>query len=211
MSYCIVLSDKDSVKPEKNAVNSTVSSNENVKAISHIVHIEEEGDIFAEFRTEGKVALTRDHPKVSVALLRDTGASQCLMLRKCLPSVNERLTGTKLLLKDFNYSLLSVELVVVHLECNETVGDVSVGQVDEISLPGRDFLLGNDLAGGLLVPNVLVRDRPLEESPTLVLEKEQPNMFPVCAVTRDQKKKFTTKPENQNSGPISQSFTRDSY
>ena len=54
-------------------------------------------------------------------------------------------------------------------------------------MPGVQMLLGNDLAGSLVVPNLTVVESPLDESPTKALDVTTPHLFPSCAVTRFQK------------------------
>ncbi|MPC63321.1 hypothetical protein E2C01_057419 [Portunus trituberculatus] len=58
----------------------------------------------------------------------------------------------------------------------------------ELPVPGVHFVLGNDLAGNLAVPNLIVLDSPLTKNPTKTLDETSPHFFPVCAVTRSQPK-----------------------
>lgn len=141
---------------------------------------------FAELKTCGTIALTSDSPKVPIKILRDTGASQSLMVRKCLPDVNGKVTGDKVMLRQFDSTLSTADLAKVHLESNEVVGDVKVGLVDALPLNDVNFILGNGLSGGSVVPNVLVRSTPLDISPSPALDKEQPDLFPGRVVTRSQ-------------------------
>ncbi|XP_068206298.1 uncharacterized protein [Palaemon carinicauda] len=56
---------------------------------------------------------------------------------------------------------------------------VIVGVVDELPIRGVDFLMGNDLAGGKVVPSPVIVDTPLEVSPV-----EDPVLYPSCVVQR---------------------------
>ena len=51
------------------------------------------------------------------------------------------------------------------------------------------MLLGNDLAGNLVIPNLTVLESLLNESPTKTLDLTNPHLFPSCAVTRTPKNK----------------------
>ncbi|KAJ8044318.1 Solute carrier organic anion transporter family member 2B1 [Holothuria leucospilota] len=49
---------------------------------------------------------------------------------------------------------------------------------------------GNDLAGGKVVANAILTDKPCDYNNTEQLEKEFPNLFPACAVTRAMSQKL---------------------
>ena len=72
----------------------------------------------------------------------------------------------------------------VHLESALFVGQVWVGIVDELPVSGVDFLLGNDIAGGKVTALPVLCDRPMESVETRQLVEKEPELFPVCAVTR---------------------------
>ena len=46
--------------------------------------------------------------------------------------------------------------------------------------------MANGLAGELMVPPPITKVSPLPYNPTANMEKEQPQLFPECAVTRAQ-------------------------
>ena len=91
-------------------------------------------------RTQGGVA--------HVQILRDSGALQSLMLRGLAPVVE---TGQKISIHSL-WGAQSVPLVEVVIECDLVRGPVLVGLVDRLPIPGVDFVLGNDLAGGRMSP-----------------------------------------------------------
>ena len=62
-------------------------------------------------------------------------------------------------------------------------GPVTVGVRSSLPIDGVHFLLGNDLAGGKVVPSPVVTDKPkIEEVIDPILE-EIPDLYPSCAVT----------------------------
>jgi len=50
---------------------------------------------------------------------------------------------------------------------------------DTLPVPGIRLLLGNDIAGRIVVPNVIVSDKPLSFDPVQMMEN--PGLFPSCA------------------------------
>lgn len=80
-----------------------------------------------------------------------------------------------------------VRLAKIQLECDVMQGTVTVRVVETpLHIPDTTFLLGNDLAGSAVVPVLAIRDSPLPYNPTEDIEKDQPALFPMCAVIRAQ-------------------------
>lgn len=69
-------------------------------------------------------------------------------------------------------------------------GPVNVGLGSSLPFEGIQLLLGNDLAGDKVVINPIVTDVPCVEQLPDPVEKEIPNLYPACAVTRAMKKKI---------------------
>ena len=151
---------------------------------------------YKEFISHGTVDVADS--RVSVVILRDTGATQSLMIGdvKCMPS--ECNTDRKVLIHDVNGGTQSVPLFRVNLQCELISGDVIVGIVPFLPMDGVSFLLGNDLAGGrvsvLSVVSVPVCDQQTEN-----LADEFPGIFPACVVTRAQARKAESERENNES------------
>lgn len=53
-------------------------------------------------------------------------------------------------------------------------------------IPDVDCILGNDLAGGIEYPSLIICESTLPENPTADLEQIQPGLFPSFALTRPQ-------------------------
>lgn len=58
---------------------------------------------------------------------------------------------------------------------------VEVAVADTLPVPGIYLLLGNDIAGRIVVPNVIVSDKPLSFDPVQEEMMENPGLFPSCA------------------------------
>ena len=114
--------------------------------------------------------------------MRDTAAAQSVLFKDALPNVESALTDEKVLLTDLS-TATAYTLASVYLKCPLLAGQVQVA-IKETPLPvsGVQMLLGNDLAGELVVPTLKVSDTPLPASSV-----DNP-LYPSCAVTRSQSK-----------------------
>lgn len=145
-----------------------------------------QNDLFQAFRSTGSVSLGPDMEQHPVDIIRDTASAQSLILKTALPGIDRNLTGEKVYLQVL-HSSTPVKLAKIQLDCEVIKDAVIVGVVDTpLPIPNATFLLGNDLAGSLVVPRLTIRDSPLPFNPTEDIEKEQPTLFPHCAITRAQ-------------------------
>ena len=145
--------------------------------------------LFQPYMFECKVSLLGSENKVvPINILRDTGAAQTIMSKDVISNITTAYTGEKVILSDLS-SHPSYPLAKVYIQCPLVSGEVQVAiKSDELPVPGVQLLLGNDLAGSLVVPNLTVVESPLETSPTEALDTATPHLFPSCAVTRSQSK-----------------------
>ena len=119
--------------------------------------------------------------EVPVNIVRDTGASRTLVSRSMIEG-------------DFNadqYTILcgiggtvSAPLIDIELKCTGYQGTPKVAVVDTLPIPKADILLGNDLIRGHKCINPLISTVPQIQEATEKLVHENPDLFPVCAVTR---------------------------
>lgn len=56
---------------------------------------------------------------------------------------------------------------------------------------GVNFILGNDIAGGRVMPLLEVCDKPDLSASTDELSEKSPEVFPVCTITRAQAQKYS--------------------
>ncbi|XP_063879416.1 uncharacterized protein LOC135110719 [Scylla paramamosain] len=147
---------------------------------------------FEHFTSKGTVKVEGSPEKV-IRILRDTGANQSLILSSVLPWNEETSTGREVSCKGAG-GQFSIPLHKVWLDCGYVTGEVTVGVKEALPVDGVDMLVGNDLAGGRVIPKLQMVDNPLigmteTTTPAAVPhstdgEAEVPELFPVCAVTR---------------------------
>ena len=123
-------------------------------------------DPFKGFKFSGRASLNDDNNFANIAILRDTGSAQSILVCSSLLNIEKAYTGQRVLLKDLS-GYPNLPLAKVCLENELASGPVSVGVVDG-PLPVKEvqFLLGNDLAGTLVVPNPVVVESPIPETNT---------------------------------------------
>ena len=125
-----------------------------------------------------------------IKILRDTGASQSLLLLNTLPFSDSSYIGTNVLIKGVNSKdLESIPLHSVHILSKFVSGPVTIGVRE--SLPYRDIqlLLGNDLAGDSVIVNPLITAKPCVDQTCDQREKDNSHFYPACAITRAMSKK----------------------
>ena len=90
----------------------------------------------------GYVSLTGSskHP---VRILRDTGASQSMMLEGILPLSDKTALGSSVLVRGICMTFIPVPLHKIHLESDLISDCVVVGVRPSLQVAGIDFLLGN--------------------------------------------------------------------
>ena len=117
-------------------------------------------DLFSDYLCEGTVTLHDDEP-VKVRILRDTGSAQSMIVSKVVPSI--RLLNENVLVKDLSNTNL-LPLATMNLKCKYVNGNVKMAVLDkELPLDNVHILLGNDLAGQLPLPNLVVYNKPVAE------------------------------------------------
>ncbi|XP_059816645.1 uncharacterized protein LOC132388327 [Hypanus sabinus] len=151
------------------------------------------------FVTEGFVSLKEGSTLVPIKILRDTGASQSLMLDSVLKFNEESDTGEVNYIRGVGSDFMPVHLHKVNLKSGLVTGFVKVGLQHSLPVNGISLLLGNDLAGGQVFPEV-----------NLTMESEEPelnsNTDSSCVVTRAMAKKI----DAQNEVIIQDCSTQDS-
>ena len=145
------------------------------KPVSNVM-VPKSVDLFKEFKFDGAIVHS-ENDRNSVTVLRDTGAAISLLSSKALPNIKTCLTGEKLLMKDLTRTT-SIPLAEIYLDCPLVKDKVVLGILDsDMPVDGVNLLLGNDLAGNLTVPNLVISSTPVEV---------EPDVNPVAVVTRSQ-------------------------
>ena len=124
-----------------------------------------------------------------IKILRDTGASQSLILADTLPFSEKTSSGTSVLIQGVECGFVNVPLHSIYLSSDLITGLVAVGIRPSLPFKGVHLLLGNDLAGDKVVVNPLLTTIPCIHQPPDPIEQEIADLYPSCAVTRAMAKK----------------------
>jgi len=142
------------------------------------------------FVMPGFVSLSgKEDDRRKISILRDTGAMQSIMLSDALPFSDASYCGSNILIRGIEMQVVSVPLHQVHLQCTLVSGLVRVGIRSSLPVKGITFILGNDLAGGKVLPAPEVTDAPCVCSVSDDVISLHPEVFSACAVTRAQSAK----------------------
>ncbi|XP_068249256.1 uncharacterized protein [Palaemon carinicauda] len=136
------------------------------------LHCSQVTNDFSDFLCSGTV---NNYP---VKLLRDTGSSQTIVSGKLKPLTQP--TNKYVTITDLS-SKLVLPLVNMHIDCPYFTGRTEVALLDrELPCEKADILLGNDLAEGTVLPNLII------SQPGCVIENEQnqQEVLPCQATTR---------------------------
>ena len=149
------------------------------KQVNTLVEAETENP----FISEGYISLINGHG-VPIRILRDTGATQSLLVEGILPLSEDTATGDQVLIQGVELGIVSVPLHSIHLESELVTGDVVVGLRPTLPMAGVSLILGNDLAGEKVMPELLVISDPMKAKEADSSIEINTQVFPSCAVTR---------------------------
>ena len=156
-------------------------------------------EIFEPFMLNGFVSLSGDNcPPTPIKILRDTGASQSLILADLLPFSENTSSGTSVLIQGVECGTVNIPLHHVNLSSDLVTGPVVIGINPSLPFKGVHLLLRNDLAGDKVVVNPLVTDTPNIGQTDDPIEQEIPDLYPSCAVTRAMAKRAILKNSNSD-------------
>ncbi len=120
-----------------------------------------------------------------ITMLRDTGSMQSFVVENSLQFSDATSCRSSVIVQGIEMGCVKVPLHNVHLESDLCTGFVRVAVCTSLPVKGVDFILGNDLAGGKVMPLLEVLDKP-EVCVTNEVGEMYPHVFPMCAVTRAQ-------------------------
>ena len=147
-------------------------------------------EIYEPFLSDGFVSLNSDFAQSTpIKILRDTGASQSLILADTLPFSEKTSSGTSVLIQGVECGFVNVPLHNIYLSSDLVTGLVAVGIRPSLPFEGVHLLLGNDLAGDKVVVDPLLTSTPCVDQPPDPIEQEIPDLYTSCAVTRAMAKK----------------------
>ena len=123
-------------------------------------------EIYEPFLSDGFVSLNSDSAQSTpIKILRDTGASQSLILADTLPFSEKSSSGTSVLIQGVECGFVNVPLHNIYLSSDLVTGPVAVGIRPYLPFKGIHLLLGNDLAGDKVVVNPLLTSTPCVDQP----------------------------------------------
>ena len=155
-------------------------------ACSHEGGSSEKAD-YSPFISIGSVSLP-GQSSVPVRILRDTGAAQSVLLGGVLPLSARTATGSHALVRGIEMGFRKLPLHHVQLSSGLVTGHVVVGVCASLPVPGVEFILGNDLAGGRVweltkvAPPAVMVSVPLASDTLGGCAKHFPPVFPISAV-----------------------------
>ena len=156
-------------------------------------------EIFEPSMLNGFVSLSGDNcPPTPIKILRDTGASQSLILADILPFSEKTSSSTSVLIQGVECGTVNIPLHHVNLSSDLVTGPVVIGIKPFLPFKGVNLLLCNDLAGDKVVVNPLVTDTSNIGQTDDPIEQEIPDLYPSCAVTRAMAKKAILKNSNSD-------------
>ena len=141
------------------------------------------------FISEGVVSLVGDeNSSQKVKILRDTGATQSLMLHSLLPLTENSFTGANVLISGVEMGVL-VPLHEVNIKSSLINGNIVIGMRSSLPVEGISLILVNDLAGEKVMVDPRVVQKPRDDEITERLAEKFPGIFPASVVTCSMKAK----------------------
>jgi len=136
------------------------------------------------FVSQGFVSLYESDPhQDAINILRDTGASQSLLITGVLPLLAKTATRDHVLIQAVELGYASVPIHKAFLQ-SVRVSDYVAVSFDRLPVDGVSLLLGNDKAGEKVIVDPLLSSLPcLPDSSDQVMQ-DIPGLYRACAVTR---------------------------
>ena len=135
------------------------------------------------FISEGVVSLVRDeNSSQKVKILRDTGATQSLMLDSVLPLTENSFTGANVLISGVKMGILEVPLHEVNIKSSLINGNIVIGMRPSLPVEGISLILGNDLAGEKVMVDPRVVEKHRDDEKTEKLAEKFPGIFHASVV-----------------------------
>ena len=154
MSNCYKLKNKEpkerqNLKPTGVLSNNSINSKRPpVSDQQPLDHVDPIMKVFRPFLFDGSVSFQNSTSTVShIKILRDTGASQSLILTNTLSFSEKPYAGKNVLIRGIDaQKYTSVPLHDINLQSKLVSMDVQIGIIDTLPFDGIHLLLGNDLA-----------------------------------------------------------------
>lgn len=188
IAVCPSLKKKEQLKSSKNPTPVSLIQSTPLPQTPHATktHKELVDQSFEPFVSHGSVSLSEEGDSVPIVILRDTGAKQSLIRGDVLPFADESYSGLDVLAWGIEMNVMRVPLHFVHLTSKFVTGKFQIAVRPQLPIAGIHLILGNDLAGGQVFPAPCVTEKPTVDT----CAPDSCPLFPACAVTRAQARKF---------------------
>ena len=144
---------------------------------------------YKHFISEGVVLLVGDESSShKVKILRDTGATQSLMLDSVLLLTENSFTGANVLISGEEMGILEVPLHEVNIKSSLINGNIVIG-MRPLSVEGIPLIFGNDLVGEKVMVDPRVVEKPRDDEKSERLAENFPGIFHASVVTHSMKAK----------------------
>lgn len=156
------------------------------ESLNSVESVEATSALYKGFLSVGTVSVSQGEQEVPVNILRDTGASQSVLLSGVMDLPESSSLKSSVLLKGVGGEFQTIPLYQLYLKSDLVCGEVILGVVPTLPVGGVQLLLGNDLAFDRVWANPVISNTPCEAPETHALEAEYPAVFSACVVTRSQ-------------------------
>ncbi|KAI2644500.1 hypothetical protein H4Q32_028512 [Labeo rohita] len=134
-----------------------------------------------------------------VRILRDTGGSQSFVLSKILDFCADSACEASTIVQGIEMGFVTIPLHRVWVTSELASGCFEVAVRDSLPVKVVDFIMGNDIAGGKVMPVVQVTNAPCIEMHSDALAETLPEVFSSSAITtRAQTKRDSQENNNLN-------------
>ena len=119
--------------------------------------------------------------------MRDTGATQSLILDSVLLITENSFTGANVLISGVEMGVLDVPLHEVNIKSSLINGNIVIGMRPSLPVKGISLILGNDLVGERVMVDPRVGAKSRDGEKTERLAEKFPGIFPASVVTLSMK------------------------
>ncbi len=146
---------------------------------------------FEPFTGQGMISINGlEEDQVPVTWLRDTGTAQSFILESALPFSRETYCGSDVLVQGIEMGVLKVPLHTLYIRSELITGFVKVAVRKQLPVTGVTMIIGNDLAGGKVLPIPEVIENPLSAIAASSKDVDDLTVFPACVLLEPSYKEF---------------------
>lgn len=148
-------------------------------------------DGYEGFISKGAVSESAESLYVPVTILRDSGAKRTLLRKGVVELPSSTFTGEFVVVRGVGGGYETVPVYRIYLRSELVTDYANVAEMGTLPFETINLGLGNDVAGKKVVPDG--SEQLLDSHELSKLEKEYPEVFTACVVTRAQRKREAQK------------------